>query len=809
MLSPTRVVGRFCLRWPGLVVFAVVITLSAILSTLLGPQSHAQSPPEWGGTVEVDAASEPLTLGPGETVTYRIRLSEKPLENHNGGIWWVRIHVDGTVRYDGDYNGITWIPSVGWEFNTGNWDQWRTISIAADDTVEKNTKITFTHEVWATSEWCPIHDVGTVRVKVNWDEGGGNSGNSNNGNRNNGGGTNTDDEVDPNNGGGNSNDGDINGGGTNTEDEVNPNNGGDINGGGTNTEDEVNPNNGGGNNEGGNNDNGDNGDGNNGGNNGNDGNGGDGNGGDGNGGDGNGGDGNGGDGNGGDGNGGDGNGGDGNGGDGNGGDGNGGDGNGGNGGDGGDGGGEPVLSSLSIADATVIEGSVAEFVVTLSPASEQTVTVDYQTTSGSAVAGEDFETASGTLTFAPNATQQTVSVQTRQDDLDEPSELFGATLSRSSGATIEAGNGTATGTILDDDQATISIADTSVEEGSTAEFIVTLSMPSWQRVTVGYQTSNGTAVAGQDFEAMSGTLTFYPGDTRKSVRVQTHEDDLDEPDETFTVTLFRPSGATLADASATGTIVDDDVSGLSISDAWAVEGTTARFTVTLSPVSEQTVTVDYQTAGGTATAGLDFEAASGTLTFGPRITRQIIEVQTRADDLDEPDETFAVALSSPSGATLADGTATGTITDDDQASLSIADATVEEGGTAEFVVTMNVPSTESVTVSYRTTSGTAAEGTDFDAASGTLTFSAGEMEKRILVRTLADDLDEPDETFTVALSSPSGAGDAVQTERRDAGGRHRNGHDYRRRPGKPFHRGRDSGGGEHGGIRRDDERAER
>ena len=433
MLSSACGAGRFRIRWPGLVVFAAVITLSAILSTLLGPQSHAQSPPEWGGTVEVDAASEPLTLGPGETVTYRIRLSEKPLENHNGGIWWVRIHVDGTVRYDGDYNGITWIPSVGWEFNTGNWDQWRTISIAADDTVEKNTKITFTHEVWATSEWCPIHDVGTVRVKVNWDEGGGNSGNSNNGNRNNGGGTNTDDEVDPNNGGGNSNDGDINGGGTNTEDEVNPNNVGgnnnvgdingggtntedevnpnnggnnnvgDINGGGTNTEDEVNPNNGGGNNEGGNNDNGDNGDGNNGGNNGNDGNGGDGNGGDGNGGDGNGG--------------------------------NGGNGNG-NGGDGGDGGGEPVLSSLSIADATVIEGGGANFVVTLNPASEQTVTVDYQTTSGSAVAGEDFETTSGTLTFTPDATQRTITVQTREDGLDEPDELFSVTLRNPSGATL-------------------------------------------------------------------------------------------------------------------------------------------------------------------------------------------------------------------------------------------------------------------------------------------------------------------------------------------------------------------------------------
>lgn len=85
MLSSARGAGRFRIRWPGLVVFAAVITLSALLSTLLGPQSYAQSPPEWGGTVEVDAASEPLTLGPGERVTYRIRLSEQPLSDHNGG----------------------------------------------------------------------------------------------------------------------------------------------------------------------------------------------------------------------------------------------------------------------------------------------------------------------------------------------------------------------------------------------------------------------------------------------------------------------------------------------------------------------------------------------------------------------------------------------------------------------------------------------------------------------------------------------------------------------------------------------------
>ena len=158
-----------------------------------------------------------------------------------------------------------------------------------------------------------------------------------------------------------------------------------------------------------------------------------------------------------------------------------------------------------------------------------------------------------------------------------------------------------------------------MEEGSTAEFVVTMNVPSTESVTVSYRTASDTAIEGMDYVAASGALTLSAGEVEKTIRVQTREDDIDEPNETFTVRLSGPVNATLADDAALGTIVDNDVSGLSIADATAVEGGTARFTVTLSPVSEQTVTVDYRTASGTATAGLDFDAASGTLTFGPRV----------------------------------------------------------------------------------------------------------------------------------------------------------------------------------------------
>ena len=292
------------------------------------------------------------------------------------------------------------------------------------------------------------------------------------------------------------------------------------------------------------------------------------------------------------------------------------------------------------------------------------------------MAGRDFDTAFGTLTFAPGNRRQSIAVPTREDDLDEPNETFTVRLNNAIGATLE--DASATGTIIDDDvpvpPPTLSITDATVVEGETARFAVRLSPASEQTVTVSYRTVGGTAAAGQDFDAASGTLTFAPGTTRQIIAVPTQDDALDEPDETFLVTLRNPSGATLEDGSATGTIIDDDVPvpppTLSIADATVVEGETARFAVGLSRASEQTVTVSYRTAGGTAAAGRDFDAVFGTLTFGPRTTQQVIAVPTREDKLDEPDETFLVTLSNPNGATIQDGTATGTIADDDVRSLA-------------------------------------------------------------------------------------------------------------------------------------------
>jgi chitinase len=245
---------------------------------------------------------------------------------------------------------------------------------------------------------------------------------------------------------------------------------------------------------------------------------------------------------------------------------------------------------------------------------------------------------------------------------------------------------------------TLSIAAAPVIEGnagtSTLAFKVTLSQPATGSVKVNYATADGTAVAGSDYTAQSGTLTFAAGETSKTVNVVVAGDTAVEANETLTLKLSSVSGATIAAGSATGTIVNDDVApppSIRIGDASVIEGTAAApghaaFTVTLSAASTSAVTVNFATADGTATAGSDYVAQSGSLSFAPGETQKTIQIAAIGDSVVEADEGFTVVLSKPVGATIADGTGAGTIVNDDIATpppglptLSISDTSVIEG----------------------------------------------------------------------------------------------------------------------------------
>ena len=202
------------------------------------------------------------------------------------------------------------------------------------------------------------------------------------------------------------------------------------------------------------------------------------------------------------------------------------------------------------------------FTVTLSSAYGQTVLVDYATANGTATAGSDYTSTTGTLTFDPGVTTQTIFVPITGDTTDEPNEGLELTLSSPTNATIA--DGTASAMILDDDTApTLSISSPSQDEGNSGSanmnFTVTLSAVSGRTVTVNYGTSADTAAADSDYTTTGGTLTFSPGTTTQSISVPVAGDTEFESNETFTVTLSSPAHATLAGATGTGTIVNDDV----------------------------------------------------------------------------------------------------------------------------------------------------------------------------------------------------------------------------------------------------------
>ena len=222
--------------------------------------------------------------------------------------------------------------------------------------------------------------------------------------------------------------------------------------------------------------------------------------------------------------------------------------------------------SITINNVSLAEGNSGTtnfvFTVSLSAASTQTVTVNFATANGTATAGSDYVANSGTVTFNPGNTSKTITIVVNGDTIPEPNETFFVNLSNPVNATIEDTQGV--GTILNDDAAppSVSINDVSLAEGNTGTtnfvFTVSLSAPSSQIVTVSYSTANGTATVGSDYVANSGTITFNPGDSSKTITVMVNGDTIPEPNENFFVNLTSATNASIADGQGIGTIVDDD-----------------------------------------------------------------------------------------------------------------------------------------------------------------------------------------------------------------------------------------------------------
>jgi hypothetical protein len=237
----------------------------------------------------------------------------------------------------------------------------------------------------------------------------------------------------------------------------------------------------------------------------------------------------------------------------------------------------------------------------------------------------------------------------------------------------------------------ISVSDASVTEGDSGSQEValtfTLSGTSDAPVSVNYTTTNGTAVDGEDYQFTTGTLTFTAGETSKQLTFNVSGDTLVETDETFSVQLSNPVGATIGDGVGTISVINDDVEvgptlpSLSVSDASVQEGnktnkTKVNVTVTLSQASATPVSVRLTTENGTAVSGSDYVSAATTLTFAPGETSQQYSLTVNGDKVGEPDEWFGVRLTEAVGATIGDDLGKVTILNDDGAAMSAGAAAV-------------------------------------------------------------------------------------------------------------------------------------
>ncbi|WP_047534071.1 immunoglobulin-like domain-containing protein [Methylotenera sp. N17] len=383
-------------------------------------------------------------------------------------------------------------------------------------------------------------------------------------------------------------------------------------------------------------------------------------------------------------------------------------------------------TTVSISgSANVTEGASGSYTVSLtSPAQTTAVTINL-TYSGTAANGTDY-TGVATVTIPAGSSSANFNIATIDDLLDEPLENFTVTIASATGGNFESivvsgTNGSVTTTITDNDPTpSLTINDVTVNESAgTATFTVTLSAASGQTVTVNYATADGTAQAGVglDYTNSTGTVTFTPGQTTRTITVPINNDAIDEPNETFFVNLSGATNATIADSQGVGTIIDNDAVPTiqSVSAASVTEGGNLVHTITLTNGSSVATTYAYSLGGGTATSDVDYSSAvtfsngvtlsGGILTVPAGVTSFTATIASTQDAIDEPNETYNLTVGGVTGV--------GTINDDDAApALSVNNISVAEVDNlnAVFTVSLSNPSSSAVTVSLSFANGTATGG---------------------------------------------------------------------------------------------------
>ena len=450
---------------------------------------------------------------------------------------------------------------------------------------------------------------------------------------------------------------------------------------------------------------------------------------------------------------------------------------------------------IQVSGASAVEGNTLSFTVTLSAPATGAESVSYRFLTGNgfgtANARTDFSSgtfaATNTLTFAAGETTKTITLQTFGNGVDEIDRSMTLELFDPANAEL-AGGGPAlrsTGVVLDDDGSGSNLAllvgSPIVYEGANgtrmARFEVQLSEPFSGALALTYNTIDGSATAGQDYTATSGTLNFAAGQTTAFVDVPVLGDTTVENTETFFLKVTPPTAAPSVAASVgVATIINDDtvqagVPAISVTSTPIAEGGSLAFVVTLSAPSNGTVTVDYRALSGPgygtiSASDINFLLSqTQTLTFAPGQTTKTLTFSINSDNVDEIDESFTLELLNPVNSELAGNApfshAVGVALDNNGAGLNVA--IVGTGGIAHeslefsdklfFEIQLSQPFANPVVVNYSTSDGTAFAGQDYVATSGSITFQPGQTVIYVPVTILSDNFVEGNETFNLNLTS--------------------------------------------------------
>ena len=446
----------------------------------------------------------------------------------------------------------------------------------------------------------------------------------------------------------------------------------------------------------------------------------------------------------------------------------------------------PTNVSVSEASKNLV------FYVKLSHPSQVPVTFDYNTIADTGTDTDFLVSSSEQYTIYPDGICTEVMTPITLDDVDEHDEYFDATFN-STFTTFSGGVGSAPVRvrIMDDDQSSFRISDTSVSEGDPSDIIkkfmtfnVNLTNPSSRTTEVTWtaSTESGNAATfGVDYAAERNTHTgiarILPGFKTAMIRVPVTGDKIFEPNETFTVTLSNATeGATIIDSTAIGTIINDDPDPTLNLSATASVRESDRFLpidATLSHLTTEEVTLIVSTgkAGDTAIGGSDYTTKNNaTFTIPALASSASVLIPIIDDSVYEGLETFTITLESIEHAIFVGEVSTYTITvtiTDDESSPQILFADMlpsvsESAGTITLSPTLNTVSKQAISAEYSTSDGTADAGSSLDyiaISSGTINFTAGQTSAvSDITITINQDSDvEGNETFTVNLTNPSGA----------------------------------------------------